>query len=79
MSFLKSKTYKILSIIELCVLGVIIALNLISSFASLSKGLNLTFFVIILIGALYVIGLSITSIVLLAKEKKQEKENSKEE
>lgn len=78
MSFLKSKTYKILTIVELCVLGLIIALNLISSFAQLSKGLNIAFFAIILVGALYVITLSITSIVLLAKEKKQEKEREDE-
>ena len=77
MNFLKSKAYKIMSIAELCVLVLIIALNLISSFISLNSALNITFFVVILVGALYVIGVSITSIVFLAKEKrKQEKENS---
>lgn len=75
MTFLKSKAYKIMSIVELCVLGVIIALNLISSFASLSKGLNIAIFFVILLGAIYVIGLSITSIILLAKERRKEKQN----
>lgn len=80
MNFLKTKTYKIMSIVELCVLVLIIALNLISSFFSLSNTLNITFFVIILIGALYVIGVSITSIIFLAKERrKQEKEEKGEE
>ena len=71
MSFLKTKTYRVLSIIEICVIVVIIALNLISSFAKLGNTLNVTFFVIILIGALYVIGISITSIIFLAKEKRK--------
>lgn len=75
MNFLKSRAFKIMSIAELCVLVLIIALNLISSFASLGKGWNIAFFTVILIGALYVISVSITSIVLLAKEKrKQEKD-----
>ena len=77
MSFLKTKTYKVLSIIEICVLVVIIALNLISSFAKLGNTLNVTFFVIILIGALYVIGVSITSIIFLAKEKRKEEKAEK--
>ena len=80
MNFLKTNAYKIMSIVELCVLVLIIALNLISSFFSLSNTLNITFFVIILIGALYVIGVSITSIIFLAKERrKQEKEEKGEE
>ena len=80
MNFLKTKAYKIMSIVEISVLVLIIALNLISSFFSLSNTLNITFFVIILIGALYVIGVSITSIVFLAKERrKQEKEEKGEE
>lgn len=77
MTFLKSKAYKILSIVQICVLGLILALNLISSFASLTKGWKLAFFVIILIGALYVIGISVASIIFLAKEKR--KENQDEE
>lgn len=80
MNFLKSKAYKIMSVIEICVLVVIIALNLISSFASLSNAWNIAFFTIIIIGATYVIGLSITTIIILAKEKrkadiKQDEEN----
>ena len=78
MNFLKSRAFKIMSIAELCVLVLIITLNLISSFASLSNGWNIAFFTVILIGALYVIGVSITSIVLLAKEKmKQNEEENK--
>ena len=74
MNFLKSRAFKIMSIAELCVLVLIITLNLISSFASLSNGWNIAFFTVILIGALYVIGVSITSIVLLAKEKRKQNE-----
>lgn len=74
MNFLKSKTYKIMSIFEIAVLCLIIALNLISSFVSLNQGWNIAFFTIILVGALYVIGVSITSIVLLAKEKRKQNE-----
>ena len=78
MNFLKSKAFKIMSIAELCVLVIIITLNLVSSFASLNQGWNIAFFTIILVGALYVIGVSITSIVLLAKEKmKQNEEENK--
>ena len=78
MNFLKTKAYKIMSIVEVCVLVVIIALNLISSFATLSSTLNVIFFVIILVGALYVIGVSITSIIFLAKEKRKEGKEEKD-
>jgi len=78
MSFSKSKTFKIMYIIEFCVLVVIIALNLISSFVSLSEPLNITFSIIVLIGGLYVISFSITFIVLLVKEKRKNNENNEE-